>query len=264
LSGTVVLLKESWPFSGNTATRRIEKLISKSSSGGSLMTPALLPTTKQIKDLFTEEITEAGGTVSDVFDDGNRLFVRSILPTFSDIRPGDRVQGGIALRTREDEILVHPYTFRQVCTNGAIHAQTLETRRIERVQSFAADEAALEVMAELREALHGCTAEEVFQVAFDQMRSALEQEADLLITVLPALTRLPQESAAQLLTQITGRFNSGHDRSRFGLMNAVTSIARDTRDPETRWRLEELGGGVIAFLAPVPKPAGSALVARRA
>jgi hypothetical protein len=36
-------------------------------------------------------------------------------------------------------------------------------------------------------------------------------------------------------------------------MNAVTSVARDTRERATRWRLEELGGQ-IAFMEP-PEPA---------
>jgi hypothetical protein len=36
-------------------------------------------------------------------------------------------------------------------------------------------------------------------------------------------------------------------------MNAVTSVARDTRDPELRWRLEEFGGGIPA-LARDPSP----------
>jgi hypothetical protein len=47
------------------------------------------------------------------------------------------------------------------------------------------------------------------------------------------------------------RFFQEADRSRFALMNAVTSVARDTRDPEVRWRLEELGGGILAGRTPV-------------
>jgi hypothetical protein len=40
----------------------------------------------------------------------------------------------------------------------------------------------------------------------------------------------------------------------FGFMNAVTAVARDTRDPETRWRLEELGGAVPLVRPTRPKP----------
>ena len=35
-------------------------------------------------------------------------------------------------------------------------------------------------------------------------------------------------------------------------MNAVTSVARDTREPELRWRLEELAGGIAAHIEPAP------------
>jgi hypothetical protein len=44
------------------------------------------------------------------------------------------------------------------------------------------------------------------------------------------------------------------EKSRFGLMNAVTSVARDRPVPEERWRLEELGGGIAARI--LPKPSG--------
>jgi hypothetical protein len=56
-----------------------------------------------------------------------------------------------------------------------------------------------------------------------------------------------------LLPLIVERFTLGRDRSAFGLLNAVTSVARDTRDPETRWRLEELGGTMPAHLERNPK-----------
>ena len=41
-------------------------------------------------------------------------------------------------------------------------------------------------------------------------------------------------------------------------MNAVTATARDTRDPDLRWRLEEFGGGIPALL----KPTGAAPATR--
>jgi hypothetical protein len=30
-------------------------------------------------------------------------------------------------------------------------------------------------------------------------------------------------------------------------MNAVTAVARETSDPETKWRLEEVGGSIPAL-----------------
>ena len=59
---------------------------------------------------------------------------------------------------------------------------------------------------------------------------------------------------------ILGRFTTEGDTSRFGLMNAVTSVARDTRDPELRWSLEKLGGGIPAAILPVSDDSGSRAV----
>ncbi len=52
-------------------------------------------------------------------------------------------------------------------------------------------------------------------------------------------------------------FLESEDHSAFDLMNAVTAVARDQRDPEVRWRLEELGGGVPALKFPEIRPGDS-------
>jgi hypothetical protein len=57
--------------------------------------------------------------------------------------------------------------------------------------------------------------------------------------------------------EIVRRFRDAGDRTAFGLMNAVTSIARDQDDPEVRWQLEKLGGGVPAMNFPHVRPDGS-------
>jgi hypothetical protein len=54
------------------------------------------------------------------------------------------------------------------------------------------------------------------------------------------------------LRQIASRFFEDPARSQFALANAVTSVARDTRDPELRWRLEEFGGGLLTARTPAP------------
>src|SRR5437867_129460 len=88
-------------------------------------------TTGEIKEIFAAEIKEAGGNVSDSFDDGTRLYARSILPSVSEVRPKDRAKGGVAIRATEQGIWVHPYVFRVVCSNGAIMAQAIQSRQVE-------------------------------------------------------------------------------------------------------------------------------------
>jgi hypothetical protein len=216
-------------------------------------------TTASILAVFTEEIAAHQGTVADTFDDGRRLFTRSILPRAEEVRPGDGLRGGVALRASECQIWLHPYVFRLVCRNGAIMAHAIQTRHLD-LELRQPDE----VPFLLREAIQACCAEEAFTTATQQMRSAQEVEADLVLSMLPMLTRFPSSVASQLIQQVTERFLSETDRSRFGLMNAVTSLARDTRDPERRWGLEELGGGIPALLTPRLSPRSSAARRRKA
>jgi len=206
-------------------------------------------TTREISEIFADEVEAAGGRMSDVFDDGARIFLRAVLAGEKAVQPGDRVQGGVAVRATSDDIWVHPYVFRQVCSNGAIRAHAIETREIRRVD-FSTEEQA-EVASALCEAIRACSCEEAFANGAAEMRSARESsQIDLALTMMPLFARFAQmgESRAAI-SFIMDRFLGGRDKSRYGLMNAVTSVARDTRDPEVRWRLEEFGGGIAAVVA---------------
>ncbi|HKI31285.1 MAG TPA: hypothetical protein VKA46_05425 [Gemmataceae bacterium] len=215
-------------------------------------------TTAHVHTLFADEVQAAGGTVSDTFDDGRRLFARSVLPAVAEVQPGDRVQGGVAIRACQGQVWVHPYVFRQVCRNGAIVAHAVQTRHLADLDSLPADEADEAV----REAVRCCCAAEAFTTAAAEMRNAVGADIDVVLNLMPFLSRLGGSNSSQFLGEILGRFFGDADRSRFGLMNAVTSLARDTRDPEVRWRLEEFGGGVPVLRAP-DWPAGGARGAAR-
>ena len=217
----------------------------------------LLPATQDIDATVVEELAFLGGTVSDRFDDGGRLFLRALLPMSDEVRPKDIVEGGIAVRTVGQEIEVCPYLFRQVCQNGAIMPQVAETRRIERVD-FAASSDAIETVNEhLREAMRACAAGEVFAYAARQVRSATTTEVASDVSTLLLFSSLWRAIPADLQDDVMETFLEDGDRSAFGLMNAVTSVARDQDDPEVRWQLEELGGGVPAMKFPHVRPDGS-------
>ena len=93
-------------------------------------------TTADVSTIFAEEIAAAGGTVTDSFHDGSRLFARSVLPWIRQVRAKDEVQSGVALRATGLEVSVHPYVFRQVCSNGAIMAQAIQTRHVDGFDSL--------------------------------------------------------------------------------------------------------------------------------
>jgi hypothetical protein len=203
-------------------------------------------TTSHVHTLFADEVQAAGGTVTDTFDDGLRLFARSVLPAAAEVRPGDRVQGGVAIRACEGQVWVHPYVFRQVCRNGAIVAHAVQTRHLADLDSLPAEEAEEAV----REAVRACCAPEAFTAAAGEMRAAVGANIDAVLNLMPFLSRLGAPHRNQVLAEIISRYFRDGDQSRFGLMNAVTSLARDTRDPELRWRLEEFGGGIPALRVP--------------
>src|SRR5688500_6076049 len=221
-------------------------------------TPQFLPTTSELRAAFEGEVAARGGAVADAYDDGVRLYLRAVLPLDAEVRPGDGVRGGVALRAAGAEVLVHPYTFRQVCSNGAIHSRALATRRVERVPRTDVVAPAYDVavaLAAVRDAVQACAAREAFAGGVAEMRAAAETSADAVLMLLPMLGQLPPDEAARVARHVLRRFERAPDpdRSAFGLMNAVTSVARDTGDPETRWRLEELGGAIPARLPRAPK-----------
>jgi hypothetical protein len=205
--------------------------------------------TAEMLAVFTDEIAARGGEVRDTFHDGSRLFTRSVLPRDCEVGPKDRVQGGVALKSDGREAWLHPYVFRLVCRNGAIMAHAVQTCHLPNFDLHDADDAG----ALLRDAIRACCTEEAFTAAAEQMRSAREIQADAALNLLPLLSHFRGRGPA-LMGAILERFFGEGDRTRFGLMNAVTSLARDTRDPDLRWRLEELGGGVPALVAPRPFP----------
>jgi hypothetical protein len=197
--------------------------------------------TTDLRAIFEAEIAALGGRVSDLHIDGERLYARSVLPGIAEVAPKDRLQGGVALRGDDEEIAIHPYVFRQICTNGAIRAHATQTVRFSRAD---ADEIGDAFRDEVRCALRACADPSAFREGADEMRSARDVSADFFVSVLPYLSRMGPNVAASILVSLRRAFDVGRDASRFGLMNAITAVARDARDPEVRWRLEELGGGI--------------------
>ena len=213
--------------------------------------------TQRISMIFADEISAAGGTVHETFDDGTRLFARSVLPDVADVRRGDRIQGGVAIRAGDQDVSVHPYTFRLVCKNGAIRAQAVESCVIVMAEFDDLDESE----AAVREAVRRCCAPDVLVASVDEMKSAAaDMQVNLLLAIAPILASMPAGLNQQFIADLLDRVSARPSGSRYDLMNHVTATAREMRDPEDKWRLEELGGAIGAGRAPKPRPT---LLARR-
>jgi hypothetical protein len=96
----------------------------------------------------------------------------------------------------------------------------------------------------IRDAVGACREEGVFADCVDRMRNDYAAGVDFAITFLPMIARLSGQAGPEFVRRIMDQFFRDGDQSRFGLANAITAVARDTRDPALRWDLEELGGAV--------------------
>lgn len=238
-------------------------------------------TTSRILEVFTEEVSIRQGRVTETFNDGKRLFARAVISQAAEIQPDDAMRGGVAIKATEGGIWLYPYTFRLVCSNGAIHPQTLDERPIADPVVRATDA----VLQDIRETVEACCKEEVFRTNVNTMRNMREfSGTDLLLRLGPLLAQfsgrsrdLFSEVATQLLqigdpsdfglanpitatardnqdpelnpnrdlfSEITTRFVQEGDHSPYGLANAITATARNIQDPELKWDLEKLGGRV--------------------
>ena len=203
--------------------------------------------TQEILEAFTAEISSREGKVIDTFHQPGQLFVRSVLPPGEEIRVGDKVQGGVALRATDTAAWVYPYVFRLVCKNGAIMAHAAAGRELPNLEGVPVFEA----VSLVREAVACCCDGDAFARAAEQMRTAAQQPVDALLSMMPFLSHVSALSP-ELAGQILERFFQEDDRTRYGLMNAVTSVARDTREHSRRWRLEELGAQIALMRSPEP------------
>jgi hypothetical protein len=209
-----------------------------------------------IVTVFTETVAEYSGRVADNYDDGSRLFVRALLPFVKDVRPNDSMQGGLALRATQSEIALHPYLFRKVCSNGQIMAQSLASFHVD-YSRYGSEH---EVIRSLQDAIRDCSQEDVFTASVGAIQTNFLDPIDLFLTMMPVASQVSNGISTMLLAQIMDRITSDppsldlasrmRSQTRFSIMNAVTSLARDTDDQEQRWRLEELGGAIGAGLTP--------------
>jgi hypothetical protein len=202
--------------------------------------------TADVLEAFTEAVADRGGRVADALDDGRRLFARSDLPELREVRPGDKVQGGVAVKATATGVCLYPYVFRLVCTNGAIIAETLGAATVD-------DSELLDVYSgrqAVRDAVEACGDPDVFATNVRRMQSAATAEVDMALNLMPLVARFAGFGRGNLLAQVMDRFFRDGDDSQFGLANAVTSLARDTRDPAVRWELEEIGGGLAVGVVP--------------
>lgn len=148
----------------------------------------------------------------------------------AEVRHGDVVQAGFALSATPDEGLsIRPRIFRVVCANGTVmSAGVLAERRVEPAEAG-------EIVTEL-------LGKRVLDEA--AARLALATTAyieDPLVVLLRA-------RVVSNVADVRSEFERAGDRSGWGLINAVTAVARRTQDWRRRLEQEGDAAGILAVL----------------
>jgi hypothetical protein len=216
------------------------------------------PTTREILARVREVAASRDAVVSDddVFDDGEYLMVRVVLPgEVSAITKGDYVKSGVAVRVTQDVVSVNPYVLRLVCTNGAVlpvaaRATHLERIEVPTVTSSAANFESSVVLNAIEDELDQCTNPDAITDWIAQVRETTQLDGMSILTSRHFRRAMMLFPDFDPFAEIAARFqrDPDPDETAFGLLNAITATARDVRDPHLRWKLEEFGGQFPAWV----------------
>ncbi|MEM7453926.1 MAG: hypothetical protein AAF456_06170 [Planctomycetota bacterium] len=195
-----------------------------------------------VHNLFSGRIEALGGKILSSHTGDACLYARSTMPLAENLQAGDRVNGGVAIRMLDHEVQVSPFVFRQICRNGAIMSRELGSCEIS-VDPLDPGKTQEEVL----EAIDACVRPEVFENNVSNIRGTIGRPVDAGLALMVLENRW---QLGDLTRRIWHRLVRDRDRSKFGLMNAITSIARDEKDPEVKWKLELLGGRIPTMPLP--------------
>jgi len=174
-----------------------------------------------------------------------------------EIRPGDVVCAGAAVHAREDGGLeLRPRVYRLACANGAmLVGGTIAARELQ--------------PGDVRQTLAGLLGRPVFERIVAPLQAAAAQpvteewiRAQLMRLIwTQAMDARRQRDRADRTVRVLDEFDRGGDRTAWGLINAITSAAKDRPDWVSRLDEERGAAGILAALErPLPqRPVGLAL-----
>ena len=175
-------------------------------------------------------------------DHSSGRYIRAILPPMFEARPNDKINYGIAFKIHPDKkIELGPYLYRIVCENGVIvsHERLNQELDIEDMLEF-------EIGPRILDAMEKCCTPITFETLHKYVMAATFQTGNLrhIFHRLSNFTQWSQRTS--LYNHIVQRLDAVEQPSRYDLMNAITSLARDTFDQEMKWNLQKLGWTALA------------------
>lgn len=177
-----------------------------------------------------------------------------------EVAPGDIVQAGVIVSNSEigsGSLRVEPLIYRLKCSNGLIAADRSLRKYHAGKQLIADDDLVVEYQADtlaardaavflqVRDMVRTAVSDTTLQLISDKMRTtmgiALTGDLVRTVEVLGDRYALTEEECAGVLRHLFDE----HDRSGYGLVNAVTGYSQEVDDYDRATELEEIGGKML-------------------
>jgi hypothetical protein len=186
----------------------------------------------------------------------NKLYIHFVVPHLrGEIRVGDTVEFGGVISNSEvglGSVSVSGLAWRLVCLNGMKTADTFRKTHVGRMiedseqlwadDTIAADDRA--VLLKVRDMVKAVTDETRFRVNLEKLRGLTDGKTKNPIATVEVLTNkfgLSEGEKSGLLTSLV----EGGDFSRWGITNAVTSLAHTAKDYDRSVEFETMGGALV-------------------
>jgi hypothetical protein len=207
-----------------------------------------------------------------------RLYIKAILMNVEievrgTKRKNDIVQSGIVISNSEvgcGAVRIEPFAYFLACTNGMIGLDSsLRTHHVGKgndvdgIQEFLRDETKQASDKAFWMKVRDVVGASFNEVHFRTMVGRLEEVAGMkiestklekVVEVTTSRLALPEGSRGSILRNLI----EGGDLSRYGLLNAVTAVANDTKDYELATEFERAGGKILEMPAPTWKEISTA------
>ena len=211
-------------------------------------------------------LSEMGTQVESLELTETRLYIKATYPALQTEIEGSRTKGdivraGIVISNSEvgnGALRIEPLIFRLICLNGMIAADA-SMKKYHLGQRASFDEAVREVLTDrtkqaddvafwmkVRDVVRASFNVDLFKALADRLSKATQDvivsdDLPKVVDVTVKRLALPEAVGGGLLKALA----SGGDFSRFGLLNAITSLANTQVDYEVATVLERAGGQVL-------------------
>jgi hypothetical protein len=182
------------------------------------------------------------------------LYLKAIDRTLTaSIKEEDIVYGGLILRNSEvgaSALKVEPFILRKVCSNGLILQHSLKKihlgRQILEIGCIEWSDETRELedkalWSKVRDIIRATFDREVFESWVTKLKESTEIKIEKPIEAVNNIVKLAgltEEQKQKLLMHFS-------EHTKYGLLNAITNVARDVKNPDEQVRLEEFGGKIL-------------------